>query len=97
MHDDESIDISNMPDVIKLVHTASNTGRLVELRQGDSVVATLRSTIRPDKESDDRQMTKIQIDALRSAAGGWADFDSDAFIDHVYAERERDDRPDFSV
>jgi hypothetical protein len=91
MKDHEPIDISEMPEVGKLVEELSKSDKPRMLRRGNEDVAILT----PIKEPKDknRKPTPEQIAAARSAAGSWKDFDADAFIEQVYRDRENGDRP----
>ena len=90
MSSSDSVDISGMPDVIRLVEEAAQSDRPLVLRRGEKIVATMQPTT-PD--SDTEELTESQIQALRSAAGAWTDFDSEAFLERVYSERDTSDRP----
>jgi hypothetical protein len=93
MNDSDTIDVSDMPEVIRLIEAASKSGRSIELKRGSDVVATLSTALTGSLASNHCTMTDAQIASLRSAAGGWKGFDSETFLEHIYNERNRDDRP----
>lgn len=94
MSESNSIDISDMPDVIKVVEHASKSGRSISLRQGQAVVATVQPTIKKRTPPRRGKLTQEQIDRAMSAAGSWRHIDAEEFIAQVYATREMDDRPE---
>jgi hypothetical protein len=93
MNDSDTVDVSEMPEVIRLIEAASKSGKSIELKRGSDVVATLSTTPSEPGAFARRAMTEAQIASLRSAAGSWKEFDSEAFLKHIYEERDRDDRP----
>ena len=95
MSSDNSIDISDMPDVLRLVEEANARDRPIILKRGDDELATIRPVERDVPPR--KQMTGEQIEALRSAAGSWEGFDSEAFLEQLYAERELDHRPPITL
>lgn len=91
MKDHGSIDISDMPEVAKLVEDLRKSDTPRVLRRGDEDVAILTPVTEPrDKH---RKPSDEQIAVARSAAGSWKDFDAEAFIEQVYRDRENGDRP----
>lgn len=88
----ETIDISEMPDVVRLVEEATVADTPLLLRRGDEVVAIVHPLAPGSTSATRRQLSSRQIVALRSAAGGWKEFDAGAFIHAVYRDRDSDDR-----
>lgn len=89
MKDLDVIDVSEMPEVVKLIEIVIESGQPVTLYRGEEVVAILTPIGWEQSSLSRRKPTDEQIAAARSAAGGWQDFDSDAFIEQVYRDRGR--------
>lgn len=87
----EPIDISEMPEVTKLIEELreSDTPRI--LRRGREDVAILTPV--SERRNKDWKPTDEQIAATRSAAGSWKDMDIDKLIEQIYRDRENSDRP----
>ena len=91
MKDHGSIDISDMPEVAKLVDELSKSDKPRVLRRGEEDVAILTPVTEPQDKN--WKPTDEQIAAVRSAAGGWKDMDVDKLIEQIYRDRENSDRP----
>lgn len=90
MKDTEPVDISDMPDVRRLVDEAERSDEPLVLRTEGKNVAVLISTSQRRRPAI---LTEDEIEILRSVAGAWKDFDSDAFIEQIYRDRESEYRP----
>lgn len=89
MADRKSVDISDMPDILRLVNEAASLDQPLVLRRGAKVVAT----VSPVFDDDNGHLTADQIESLRAAAGSWADLDADTFLEQVRSDRDNSDRP----
>lgn len=91
MKDYETVDISGMSEVTRLVEDASEADEPLILRRGNEDVAILTPVTSGRKNW---KPTDEQIAAVRSAAGGWKDMDVEALIEQIYRDRENyGDRP----
>lgn len=87
MKDADAINISEMPEVAKLVEQVIESGKPLILCRGEEVVAILAPIGWEESPLRRRNLTDEQIEAARSVAGSWHDFDADAFIERVYRGR----------
>ncbi len=90
MSESVSIDISEMPEILKAIEEAAEEGRRLELRDGAKVIGTV---LPAEHKPFHGTLTEAQVEEILSVAGAWKDFDSEAFLDEVYATRALDDRP----
>lgn len=96
----ESIDITDKPDLVDVAEAVRATDEPHMLRRGDEAVAIiapitsihLRLPKAPAKRRM-KKMTEADIEASFSAAGSWADVDTDTLIANIYADRENSNRP----
>lgn len=90
------IEISDNPELLRLVERAEEAGQPVVLeRDGRRVAEVWPVAVRlmtPD-EARRWRPTPGQIARARLAAGGWSDIDTDAMLEAVYAAREAGSRP----
>jgi hypothetical protein len=87
------IDISNLPDLLRLAEEVQNTKTPRILKRDTETVAVLMpvgSAVKPEKKP---APTKAAYDASLAAIGSWSDLDSDALIAHVYRARKEGSRP----
>jgi len=98
----ESIDITDKPDLIDVAEAVRATGEPHMLRRNDEAVAIITPIMtvhlrRPKAPAKRRlkpkEMTEADIEAFFSAAGSWADVDTDTLIANIYADRENSNRP----
>ena len=86
------IDITNMPDLVKIAEEVEATKTPRELKRENKTVAV----IMPAKKAPPRkkrEKTKADYEAFLSAAGGWKDIDTDKLIAEIYESRRRRNRP----
>ncbi len=88
-----SIDISNNPDLLRIVEEVK-TSRKPRLLKKDSetlaVVMPVGTAVSPTKT---RAKTKADYQAFLAALGSWKDIDADAMIANIYRAREEGNRP----
>ena len=70
---------------------AGNEPVLVEKPDGARAVLTPAPSHKARRRS--RILTAADYAAFRSAAGAWADVDTDKFLEDIYADRRASDRP----
>lgn len=87
------VDIDDAPDLARLAEEvrASNEPRI--LRRGNEDIAVLMPVKHAAKRRAGRAKTEADLEAFRSAAGGWKDVDTDKLIRDIYTDRAMSDRP----
>jgi hypothetical protein len=88
------IDISETSELLQLAEEVqrSHTARI--LRRGGEDLAMVVPLPHPVKaRKNRRQITEADLAAFRSAAGSWADVDTDTLIEDIYETRRRSNRP----
>ena len=87
-------DISNIPELLSIAEEVRRTNEPRVLKRDSEDVAILTPIKKTtDKRRRTRSKTKADYDAFRSAAGSWADVDTDKFIEDIYESRRRSSRP----
>ncbi len=86
------IDITNMPELVKIAEEVEATKTPRELKRENKTVAVIMPAKKalPRKK---REKTKADYEAFLSAAGGWKEIDTDKLIADIYASRRRSNRP----
>ncbi len=87
------IDISNLPDLLRLAEEVKETKTPRILKRDTETVAMLMpvgTAFKPEKKP---APTKADYDASLAAIGSWRDLDADALIAHVHRAREEGSRP----
>ncbi|MGI8689664.1 MAG: hypothetical protein ACR2M3_13905 [Thermomicrobiales bacterium] len=98
----ESIDITDKPDLVAVAEEVQATGEPHTLQRNNEAVAII-TPIMPvrarapqalaKRRLKPKKMTEADIEAFFSAAGSWADVDTDTLIANIYADRENSNRP----
>ena len=88
-----SIDISNIPELLRLVEEVRKSEKPRVLRRDSEDLAILMPTKLPSKRKPKRGRTKEDYEAFRAAAGSWKDVDTDKLIEDIYESRRRSSRP----
>lgn len=88
-----AIDISNMPELLRLVEEVRETEEPRVLRRDSEDVAILMPTKPSSKRKSKAAKTKADYEAFRAAAGGWKDVDTEKLIEDIYADRRVSNRP----
>ncbi len=88
----KSIDISDVLDILRLAEEVRRVGEPRVLRRDGEDLAMVVPLPRA-KTSRFKKPTEADLEAFRSAAGGWADIDTDALIEGIYRAREEGTRP----
>jgi hypothetical protein len=86
-------DISNMPDLVRIVEEVKTTKQPRILKRDSEPVALLMpmDSTRPSKKK--RTKSKADYEAFRAAAGSWKDVDVEQFKKNIYESRRRSTRP----
>ena len=87
------IDISNMPDLVRIVEEVKTTKQPRVLKRDSESVAVLMpmETTVPSKKKGTN--AKVGYEAFRAAAGSWKDVDVEHFKAAIYESRRRSTRP----
>lgn len=93
MSESDSIDISDMPQILKAIEEAADNGRRLDLRDGTKIIGTVLPAEHTPQKPYHGRLSEEQVEAILSVAGAWKGFDSETFLEEVYATREMDDRP----
>lgn len=88
----KAIDISDVPELVRLAEEVRTTGERRLLRR-DGEDGAMLVPARPRRK---RAKTKADYEAFLSSAGSWKDVDTDKFIADVYESRKRSSRPRLS-
>ena len=78
------IDISNMPDLARLVDEVTATNKPRELKRENTTVAVLSPAIGENKEKWEK---------IRTTFGSWKDINADELIATIHRWREEGSRP----
>lgn len=87
------IDISNVPDLLKLAEDVRQTRRPRILRRADEDIAVLMPVQKAPRKTTKHTPTKEDIAAFEAAAGGWAEVDIDRFLADNARSRQLSSRP----
>ena len=86
------IDITNMPELVRITEEVEATKTPRELvRENKTVAVIMPAKKGPPRKK--REKTKADYEAFLSAAGGWKEIDTDKLIADIYASRRRSNRP----
>ena len=80
------LDISNMPDLVRLAEEVAATQQPRELKRDNQTVAVL-TPVAPAKKA------KTVYEASLAAIGSWSDLDADELIANIYPWRKEGSRP----
>lgn len=83
------IDISGMPDLLRLAEEIKRTGEFIVLCQKGEKLAALS----PIKKRSKRAKTEADWEAFLSSFGSWKDVDTEAFKRANYESRSISSRP----
>ena len=78
------IDISNMPDLARLVEEVAATQQPRELKRDNQIVAVI---------SPATAKNTAKWKAIRATFGSWSDLDADELIANIHRWREEGSRP----
>ncbi len=88
----KSIDISDVPDILRLAEEVRRAGEPRVLRRDGEDLAMVVPMPRP-RRTRLKKPTAADYAAFRSAAGSWADIDTDTLIEDIYRARGGGTRP----
>ncbi|HET7034418.1 MAG TPA: hypothetical protein VFI42_01945 [Thermomicrobiaceae bacterium] len=84
----KSIDISDYPTLERIADEVSRTGE-PRLLQGHGEDLAIIVPIAEARSPSLRPTTESDFQSFLSAAGGWADIDTDKLVADIYADRRR--------
>ena len=87
------IDITNIPELVRIAEEVEATKTPRELRRENKTLAVIMPVAKKARTKKGRVKTKADYEAFKSAAGGWKDIDTDKLIADIYASRRRSNRP----
>ena len=87
------IDITNIPELVRIAEEVEATKTPRELVRENKPVALITPVIGAKKAKKHKGKTKADYEAFKSAAGGWKDIDTDKLIADIYAARRQSNRP----
>ncbi|MGH2494486.1 MAG: hypothetical protein ACRDIV_07260 [Ktedonobacteraceae bacterium] len=89
-----SIDISGVPDMVRIAEEVRTSGRPRILRRNGEDMAMVIPIAHGHKSKSKRTRTKADYDAFLSAAGGWKGLvDADKLLADIYESRELSTKP----
>lgn len=88
----KSIDISDVPDVLRLAEEVRRIGEPRILR-GDGEDLAMVVPLPRAKNPPFKKPTAADYESFRRAAGSWADIDTDRLIRDIYRARRQGTRP----
>lgn len=91
-----AFDITDSPDLLRLAEEVKHSQKSRVLRAGGEDLAVLMPLPAPSKRRR-KIRTEADYEAFRSATGTWADVDTDALIETIYAMRRRSNRPSIEL
>ena len=89
----ESIDITNVPEILRLAEEVHRAGEPRILRSNGQELALVAPLPQSKKRRRGRVLSESDYAAFRSAAGGWKDIDTDTLIKNIYESRRIPSRP----
>lgn len=87
------MDISNVPELLRLVEEVRRNAEPRVLRRDSEDLAILTPVKPAPRRKPRRGKTKADYEAFLSAAGSWKDVDTDKLIAEIYKSRRRSSRP----
>lgn len=87
------IDVEDVPELERIVSEVNKACADLVIRKNGEEVALVRPLKPPASRSTPPIITEADIEATMSAAGGWADVDTDRLLRDIYADRDVGDRP----
>lgn len=89
----EPIDVTKMPELLRLAEEIQRSGRPYVLRRGAEDLAMV-TPVRSGRRARVRPKSQADLEVFRSSAGSWAgNVDTDKFLRDVDESRRRSSRP----
>ncbi len=87
-----AVDISTMPDLVRLAEEVARTGTPRVLRRGDTDIAIL-SPAKPKHRFKGKRVTEEDIAAALATFGTWKDLDAEKFLRELDEARSDNSPP----
>lgn len=87
------IDVSDVPELLRLAEEVQRSKEPRVLRRDNEDLALVVPLMPTTTRRRGRVPTEADLEAFRSAAGSWADVDTDKLIEDIYETRRRSNRP----
>jgi hypothetical protein len=91
--DHQTMDISNNPDLLRLVEEVRRSNSPLVLRQDDQEIAVILPLANGKPRRGKRAKTQADYEAFLAAAGSWKDVDVEAFKAYIRERRDASSRP----
>ena len=92
--DVRSIDISSVPDLVRIAEEVRTSGKPRILRRNGEDMAMVIPIAHSRKRGTGRTRTQADYDAFLSSAGGWKGLvDGDKLLSDIYESRELSTKP----
>ena len=89
----KAVEIGDMPELLRLAEEVHDSEEPRVLHKNGRELAVLMPVKPPATRRTRRKKTEAELEAFRSAAGGWADIDTDKLIADIYESRDISTRP----
>lgn len=91
---DAAVDITDLPELVRLAESVRAAGRPRVLRKdGEDVAVLVPLTAERRPRRRLRTPSAENLKTFMSSAGGWKDVDTDKLIAGIYADRDLGSRP----
>jgi hypothetical protein len=87
------IDITNIPELVRIAEEVEATKKPRELRRDNKPVAVITPVTKKSQSTKARGKTKADYEAFFSTFGSWKDVDTDRLLNNISATRKRSNRP----
>jgi cell envelope opacity-associated protein A len=87
------IDITNMPELVRIAEEVEATRTPRELKKDNTTVAVIAPVAPIRKARKRREKTTVDLKAFKAAAGSWKDVDIEKFKADMYESRKLSTRP----
>ena len=84
-----SVDVSNQPELTRLIAEIEQSKTPRKLTKGKKTVAILMPVTTTPSLVKRRKKTQADYDAFYAAAGSWKDVDTDKLLENIYEDRRR--------
>jgi hypothetical protein len=82
------LDVSKIPELQRLAQEVADSGEGLVLRDNDTDLAMVAPVKTRARGRRPRERTQADVEAFRSAAGSWADVDTEELKRWIYTGRE---------
>ncbi len=87
------IDITNIPELVRIAEEVEATKKPRELRRDNKPVAVITPVAKESQSKKAHVKIKADYEAFFSTFGSWKDVDTDRLLKNIYATRKRSNRP----